>query len=164
LGLGDEQPSVITWLRGNRGAVFKRFNPIHEYAVLGGLTGTPRPGKLVLAMRVKTGTGWTPPLVCDPETESADAPIPFDLTGRELEVLLLLAAGDSNRVIGQKLFISPRTASVHVSNILGKMGVGGRVEAAAVAHRLGLAGVDRTPRDQPSSIAADAVSREATLT
>jgi DNA-binding CsgD family transcriptional regulator len=66
--------------------------------------------------------------------------VPFGLTERELEVLVLLTAGDTNREIGEKLFISPKTASVHVSNILGKMGVDGRVEAAGLALRLGLAG------------------------
>ena len=60
------------------------------------------------------------------------------LTAREAEVLALVAAGRSNRQIAQALFISPKTASVHVSNILAKLGVAGRVEAAAVAHRLGL--------------------------
>jgi DNA-binding NarL/FixJ family response regulator len=60
------------------------------------------------------------------------------LTRREAEVLALLAAGRSNRQIGEALFITPKTASLHVSRILAKLGVGGRVEAAAVAHRLGL--------------------------
>ena len=60
------------------------------------------------------------------------------LTPREVEVLALVAAGRSNRQIAQALFISPKTASVHVSNILAKLGVAGRVEAAAIAHRLGL--------------------------
>jgi ATP/maltotriose-dependent transcriptional regulator MalT len=60
------------------------------------------------------------------------------LTPREAEVLALVAAGRSNRQIAQALFISPKTASVHVSNILAKLGVASRVEAAAVAHRLGL--------------------------
>jgi ATP/maltotriose-dependent transcriptional regulator MalT len=60
------------------------------------------------------------------------------LTPREAEVLALVAAGRSNRQIAQALFISPKTVSVHVSNILAKLGVAGRVEAAAVAHRLGL--------------------------
>jgi DNA-binding CsgD family transcriptional regulator len=60
------------------------------------------------------------------------------LTPREAEVLALVAAGRSNRQIAQALFISPKTASVHVSNLLAKLGVGGRVEAAAIAHRLGL--------------------------
>jgi DNA-binding CsgD family transcriptional regulator/tetratricopeptide (TPR) repeat protein len=60
------------------------------------------------------------------------------LTPRELEVLLLVAAGRTNREIGAELFMSEKTASVHVSRILAKLGVGGRVEAAAVAHRLGI--------------------------
>ena len=61
------------------------------------------------------------------------------LTRREAEVLALVAAGRSNRQIGEALFITPKTASIHVSRILAKLGVSGRVEAAAVAHRLGLA-------------------------
>jgi len=60
------------------------------------------------------------------------------LTAREAEVLALVAAGRSNRQIAQALFISPKTVSVHVSNLLAKLGVAGRVEAAAIAHRLGL--------------------------
>jgi DNA-binding CsgD family transcriptional regulator len=55
------------------------------------------------------------------------------LTDREAEVLRLVAAGYSNGQIGQALFISRKTASVHVSNILRKLGVSGRAEAAAVA-------------------------------
>jgi DNA-binding CsgD family transcriptional regulator len=72
---------------------------------------------------------------------AAAAPAPAEhlgLTPREAEVLALVAAGRSNRQIAEALFISPKTASVHVSNILAKLGVAGRVEAAAVAHRLGL--------------------------
>jgi DNA-binding CsgD family transcriptional regulator len=64
--------------------------------------------------------------------------LPFALTYREREVLALVAAGRSNGQIASALFISPKTASVHVSNILAKLGVTGRIEAAAVAHRLGL--------------------------
>jgi len=60
------------------------------------------------------------------------------LTGRELEVLRLVAAGRSNRDIANVLFISPKTASVHVSNILGKLGAASRGEAAAKAHALRL--------------------------
>ncbi|HEY4563748.1 MAG TPA: response regulator transcription factor, partial [Thermoanaerobaculia bacterium] len=60
------------------------------------------------------------------------------LTGRERDVLRLVALGRTNRLIAEELFISPKTASVHVSNILAKLGVSGRGEAAAVAHRLGL--------------------------
>ena len=60
------------------------------------------------------------------------------LTRREAEVLALVAEGRTNRQIGQALFITPKTAGVHVSRILAKLGVTGRGEAAAVAHRLGL--------------------------
>jgi DNA-binding CsgD family transcriptional regulator/tetratricopeptide (TPR) repeat protein len=60
------------------------------------------------------------------------------LTGREREVLRLLARGLSNREIGAELFITPKTASVHVSNILAKLGAASRTEAAAIAHREGV--------------------------
>jgi ATP/maltotriose-dependent transcriptional regulator MalT len=60
------------------------------------------------------------------------------LTERETEVLRLVAAGRSNREIAGELFISPKTASVHVSNILGKLSVASRGEAAATAHALHL--------------------------
>jgi DNA-binding CsgD family transcriptional regulator/tetratricopeptide (TPR) repeat protein len=60
------------------------------------------------------------------------------LTRREAEVLALVAEGRTNRQISQALFITPKTASVHVSRILAKLGVASRGEAAAVAHRLGL--------------------------
>ncbi len=71
------------------------------------------------------------------QPQPADELARFGLTEREREVLLLLAAGRSNPEIARALFISAKTASVHVSNILAKLGVSGRVEAAAVAHRLG---------------------------
>jgi DNA-binding CsgD family transcriptional regulator/tetratricopeptide (TPR) repeat protein len=74
------------------------------------------------------------------EPSAPDELARFGLTEREREVLGLLASGRSNPEIGRILFISTKTASVHVSNILAKLGVGGRVEAASVAHRLGLYG------------------------
>jgi DNA-binding CsgD family transcriptional regulator len=64
----------------------------------------------------------------------------FGLTPREREVLALIADGRTNPQIAETLFISPKTASVHVSNILAKLGVANRGEAAAVAHRLHLTG------------------------
>ena len=60
------------------------------------------------------------------------------LTAREAEVLALVAAGRTNRQIGETLYVSEKTASVHVSNILRKHGVTTRVDAAAVAQRLGI--------------------------
>jgi DNA-binding NarL/FixJ family response regulator len=58
------------------------------------------------------------------------------LTSRELEVLRLLGEGRSNREIGEALFISAKTASVHVTHILQKLNVTTRVQAAVAAHRL----------------------------
>jgi DNA-binding CsgD family transcriptional regulator len=63
---------------------------------------------------------------------------PFGLTDREREVLALLVEGRTNREIGAALFISDKTASVHVSRILAKLDVRGRVEAATKAQRLGI--------------------------
>ena len=60
------------------------------------------------------------------------------LTSREAEVLALVAAGRTNREIGTELYVSEKTASVHVSNILRKLGVSSRVEAAAIAQRVGV--------------------------
>jgi DNA-binding CsgD family transcriptional regulator/tetratricopeptide (TPR) repeat protein len=75
-------------------------------------------------------------------TTSPEAPpspaASLGLTRREVEVLALVAEGQTNRQIGQALFITPKTASVHVSRILAKLGAAGRGEAAAIAHRLGL--------------------------
>jgi DNA-binding CsgD family transcriptional regulator len=77
------------------------------------------------------------------EEPAAEAPAarraePFGLTPREREVLALLAEGRSNPQIADELFISVKTVGIHVSNILAKLGVTSRVEAAAVAHRGGL--------------------------
>ena len=60
------------------------------------------------------------------------------LTARELEILRHVAEGRSNGDIAKLLFISPKTVSVHVSNILGKLDAAGRTEAAAIARRRGL--------------------------
>jgi DNA-binding NarL/FixJ family response regulator len=63
----------------------------------------------------------------------------LQLTPREREILALVAIGRTNRQIAEELFISESTAGVHVSHIIGKLGVSNRVEAAAIAHRLGVA-------------------------
>jgi DNA-binding NarL/FixJ family response regulator len=70
------------------------------------------------------------------------------LTDREREVVTLVAAGRTNRQIGEALFISEKTASVHVSRILSKLGAANRAEAAGIAHTLGLAVAERS---EPSS-------------
>ena len=71
---------------------------------------------------------------------------PEVLTAREREVLALVAAGQSNSRIAAQLYLSPKTVSVHVSRIIAKLEVTNRIEAAAVAHRLGLLGQVSTGR------------------
>ncbi|MEV1014774.1 AAA family ATPase [Micromonospora sp. NPDC049801] len=71
---------------------------------------------------------------------------PDVLTSREREVLRLVAEGHSNSRIAERLFISPKTASVHVSRIIAKLDVTNRGEAAALAHRLGLLAEPATQR------------------
>jgi DNA-binding CsgD family transcriptional regulator len=72
------------------------------------------------------------------EQHAVAVPGPRDslgLSAREHEVLRLLVAGRSNAEIGEALFISPRTATTHVSHLYAKLGVGSRAEAIALAHR-----------------------------
>jgi DNA-binding CsgD family transcriptional regulator len=94
------------------------------------------------ARRGTTGAG-------DATVDAAGAAGPpgdrLGLTDREFEVLRLVAAGKSNREIAAELFISAKTASVHVSNILAKLGVPSRGEAAAAAHRLHLFDAEPAP-------------------
>lgn len=78
-----------------------------------------------------------------PVSPAATAPVdPYGLSAREREVLALLVDGRTNREIGAALFISERTASVHVTHILDKLGVNSRGAAAAVAVRAGLVPVE----------------------
>jgi ATP/maltotriose-dependent transcriptional regulator MalT len=100
---------------------------LREAAVLAGELGA-EPLAQEIALLARRGR-----IVLDPVSGEARA-AGFGLTGRELEVLRLVAAGRSNRDIANELFISPKTASVHVSNILGKLGAATRGEAAATAH------------------------------
>jgi DNA-binding CsgD family transcriptional regulator/tetratricopeptide (TPR) repeat protein len=94
--------------------------------------GTPALERDILAFarRGRLPVGGTAP--------KADPPAPFGLTHREREVLALVAEGRTNGEIAAALFITTKTASAHVSNILAKLGVANRGEAAAVAHRLGI--------------------------
>jgi DNA-binding CsgD family transcriptional regulator len=88
--------------------------------------------KLARLARVDTGRRRTAADRTEPPQE------PAALTDREQQVLALLAGGLTNREIGDALFMSPKTASVHVTHILEKLGVESRVQAAALAVRLGL--------------------------
>ena len=77
--------------------------------------------------------------LADQQVDIASDPVAeLNLTRRELDVMHLLAEGRTNRQIGESLFISEKTASVHVSNILAKLDAGGRTEAVAIAAQRGL--------------------------
>ncbi|MGI9595836.1 MAG: helix-turn-helix transcriptional regulator [Acidimicrobiales bacterium] len=93
---------------------------------------------LAKVARVKVDLDEEPAPPAPPGTE---VEYPHGLTARELEVLSLLAEGLTNKAIGERLYVSPRTVSTHVSNLLAKLGVANRGEAAAAYHRLGLGAV-----------------------
>ncbi len=121
----------------------------------GGASATPAREALRTAHRLACGMGARPLVAAIEELAArgrialephdgapGDDPVPHDLgtlTAREREVLALLAAGRSNGEIAERLFISSKTASVHVTNIKNKLGVENRVEAATLATRLGIA-------------------------
>jgi DNA-binding CsgD family transcriptional regulator/tetratricopeptide (TPR) repeat protein len=87
--------------------------------------------------RISLDTGAPTKIISEPSPLAR-----LGLTVREEEVLKLLATGRTNRQIAETLFISPKTATLHVSNILSKLGVTNRVEAATIAHRLGVVSPD----------------------
>jgi DNA-binding CsgD family transcriptional regulator len=74
----------------------------------------------------------------DRELSARAGRVHTELTRREREVLCLVASGATNRAIASRLFISYKTASVHVSRILTKLDAATRTEAAALAHASGL--------------------------
>ncbi len=85
------------------------------------------------ARRARVSVGAAP-------VTASSAPDRFGLTAREIEVLGLLGRGRTNRQLGAELFISEKTARVHVSHILAKLGASTRTEAVDIAHRHGLLG------------------------
>jgi DNA-binding NarL/FixJ family response regulator len=111
-----------------RGAAAEELRAAHAAALRLG-AGPLREAVVALARRGRLETGLPGARPADPAAV---------LTAREAEVLGLLAQGRTNRQIGAALFISEKTASVHVSNILAKLGAGSRTEAVAVAARRGL--------------------------
>jgi ATP/maltotriose-dependent transcriptional regulator MalT len=106
------------WLAAEVAGLIARARLPHGTALADGAAGGPRPA---------TSADGT-----------AAGDNPFDLTPRERQVLAALAEGATNREIAASLFMAEKTASVHVSRILAKLGVRSRTEAAAVAHRLAL--------------------------
>ena len=124
--------AAATLERGDRDGVTARLRQAASLADgLGAVPLGDQIAELARRGRVWLGSG-------SPGAGSPGAGGGAGLTERELEVLRLVATGHSNREIAASLFISPKTASVHVSNILGKLDVGTRTSAAAVAYTMHL--------------------------
>jgi DNA-binding NarL/FixJ family response regulator len=106
----------------------------------------PREDVIQAIQRVARGEAWLPPHLTRRLLGHVTAPAPAEaegaLTGREREVLVLMARGWSNRQISHELGIADATVRTHVSRILGKLGVSNRVEAALYALRSGLANLE----------------------
>ncbi|HEU5332211.1 MAG TPA: AAA family ATPase [Actinocrinis sp.] len=103
--------------------------PLGAKPLLEGIDALVRAARLLLGGIAQSGEPVGP-------AAGAAGSAGLGLTPRELDVLRLVTDGLSNGQIGAKLFIATKTVSVHVSNILAKLGVASRTEAAAVAHRL----------------------------
>jgi DNA-binding CsgD family transcriptional regulator/tetratricopeptide (TPR) repeat protein len=103
-----------------------------------GLQGGPAPSQEAGGLAVSPARSEMGVVADFASSSSQPAQHDFGLSKRELEVLALIAEGRSNPEIGRRLFITRKTVAVHVSNILTKLGVSGRVEAAAAAIRLNI--------------------------
>jgi DNA-binding CsgD family transcriptional regulator len=141
---GEPYPLAYSLLRlaeafiaaGSRTAAGEAIGEAHELAAtLGAESLVAEAGAFGRRTRLSLAGAEADPQAVPGPVDELDR---FALTQREREVLLLVAVGRSNSEIAKALFISSKTVSVHVSNILAKLGVAGRVEAAALAHRLGV--------------------------
>jgi DNA-binding NarL/FixJ family response regulator len=118
---------------GDRDGAAPRLRAAHPIAVA--LSARPLATEIEMLAR-RIGISLTEQAGITGRTGGGESP----LTPRELEVLRLVALGRSNREVAAELFISAKTVSVHVSNVLGKLGVSTRGEAVAAARRLALIG------------------------
>ena len=136
LAYGRWREAEAQMTRGDRPAATRSLRQAHEVAAaLGAGPLLSEIGALARRARIRPGA---PIEEVEPGPAAMPAAGELGLTSRELDVLGLLAEGRSNRQIAGALFISVKTAGVHVSSILSKLGVASRGEAAAAAHRLGL--------------------------
>jgi len=145
LALGNPYQSAYAWFRAaeaalmgtnpNRDIAERRLKAAHASArTLGATTLLDDIRTLGRHSRISVRDHNSEP---PPEITTRDG-TNLDLTARELDVLRLLVEGLSNGDIGKELFITTKTASTHVSNILRKMDASNRVEAATLAHRIGI--------------------------
>ena len=122
-----------------RGATAARLRALREeLAARGALPLLREVEALARAARIDLSDGPDDALAVAEPVAARNAGAEHGLTAREMDVLPLIAEGLTNREIALRLFISEKTASVHVSHILAKLDAENRVRAAAIAHRLGL--------------------------
>jgi DNA-binding CsgD family transcriptional regulator len=139
--VGDRWATAVALVReaeaaATSGAADRAASSLREaHAIAAELDARPLLGEIE-AVSSRTRVSIAAPTRIILDESSAER---LGLTPREAEVLALVAAGRTNRQIGDELYVSDKTASVHVSNILRKLGVNSRVDAAAVAQRLGIA-------------------------
>jgi ATP/maltotriose-dependent transcriptional regulator MalT len=132
-----------------------RWREAELHAAAGDRDAAAEAARAAHATAVRIGAGWLrgeieglavrarltlEPDGTDHDEADAHQDDAFGLTARERQVLALIAVGATNREIGATLFMAEKTASVHVSRIMMKLNARTRTEAAAVAHRHGLAG------------------------
>jgi ATP/maltotriose-dependent transcriptional regulator MalT len=147
------------WERLERpyGVAVMRFSEVESLVEAGDRAAAAEPAREALEIAKRLGSRWlvdevtalaerarlplsdAPSAADNNGAAQDDGEDPFGLTDRERQVLGLIAEGATNRQIGAALFMAEKTASVHVSRILRKLGVSSRTQAAAVAHRLHLA-------------------------
>jgi DNA-binding CsgD family transcriptional regulator len=153
-GLWDRAAETWEGLGRPYPAAYARWRAAEAHAASGDRAAAAKAADRALAAARELGSDWLADEVeslrararlavpdgGEPPSEPAEEPDdPFGLTERERQVLALVARGATNREIGSELHMAEKTASVHVSRILAKLDVRTRTEAAAVAHRHGLA-------------------------
>jgi DNA-binding CsgD family transcriptional regulator/tetratricopeptide (TPR) repeat protein len=131
---GWREAEAVLGSGGSRADVPARLRATREIACrLGAEPLVRRIDSLAKAARIDVS-----PEAAAPAPQERPPPAEFGLTPRELDVFELLAQGCTNREISQRLFISEKTTSIHVSRILSKVGADNRVRAAAIAHGAGM--------------------------
>lgn len=146
---GEDGISVARWVRKHalptRILAFSSYAddayvyPMIQAGAAGYLLKDELPGEIVQAIRsVAQGQGYSSPLIAAKMAAWTQDGYPGNLTEREIETLRLVAQGATNKEIALRLDISERTAQFHVSNLLRKLGLRGRVEAAVWAREHGV--------------------------
>jgi ATP/maltotriose-dependent transcriptional regulator MalT len=140
-GVGRPYPGAYSRWRGAEAAARARDRQGAERAAGAALAAARRLGSewLVAELEGLAARARLQLEGVEPAHAGDDGDDPFGLTARERQVLALVASGATNREVGERLHMAEKTASVHVSRILAKLDVRSRTEAAAVAHRHGLA-------------------------